>query len=235
MRSFVTANNLRNAPLFLAGEDFGTGRVAGLATYLTEHQVPVQGVALLSMTASADAGVGDTQYITLLPSLIMTAWYHKKLAADLNGMSAEQISGQARQFASREYLHALYKGDRLTADERGKVIADLSKLTGLSKQFLINNDLRVTLDRFGAELMREQHRGLANSDSRVSGFVPPAGGGRGGGGGGGRGFGAPAMAIDFNLSGFWPADSRRPMKPTFGASLPSTAITTGSSTSPMAV
>ena len=27
-------------------------------------------------------------------------------------MSAEQISGQARQFASREYLHALYKGDR---------------------------------------------------------------------------------------------------------------------------
>jgi carboxypeptidase C (cathepsin A) len=199
VRSFVTVNNPRNAPLFLAGEDFGTGRVAGLATYLTEHQVPVQGVALLSMTASADAGAGDTQYITLLPSLIMTAWHHKKLAADLNGMSAEQISGQARQFASREYLHALYKGDRLTADERGKAVADLSRLTGLSKQFLINNDLRVTLDRFGAELMREQHRGLANSDSRVSGFVPPAGGGRGGGGRGG--FGGPAVAIDFNLSG----------------------------------
>ncbi len=50
--------------------------------------------------------------------------------------------------------------------------------------------------------MREQHRGLANSDSRVSGYVPSAGGGRGGGGGGGRGgFGVPAMAIDFNLSG----------------------------------
>ena len=40
-------------------------------------------------------------------------------------MSAEQISGQARQFASREYLHALYKGDRMTPEERTKVIADL--------------------------------------------------------------------------------------------------------------
>ena len=48
-------------------------------------------------------------------------------------MSAEQIAGQARQFASREYLHALYKGDRMTPEERTKVIADLARLTGLSK------------------------------------------------------------------------------------------------------
>jgi carboxypeptidase C (cathepsin A) len=47
--------------------------------------------------------------------------------------------------------------------------------------------------------MREQHRGLSNSDARVSGFVPGAGGGRGGGGRGG--FGGPAAsAIDFNMS-----------------------------------
>ncbi len=95
---------------------------------------------------------GDAQYITLLPSLVMAAWNHKKLAPELNAMSAEQIAGQARQFASREYLHALYKGDRMTPEERTKVIADLSRLTGLSKQFLVNNDLRITLDRFNAEL-----------------------------------------------------------------------------------
>ena len=117
---------------------------AGLAAYLTEHQIPVHGVVLLSMTMSADAVAGDAQYMTLLPSLTMAAWYHKKLAPELNAMSAEQISGQARQFASREYLHALYKGDRMTPEERTKVIADLSRLTGLSKAFLVNNDLRIT-------------------------------------------------------------------------------------------
>jgi len=200
VRSFLTSNNRRNSPLFLAGEDFGTGRVAGLAAYLQEHQIPVRGVVLLSMTASPDAVAGDTDYITLLPSLVMASWYHKKLPADLSGMSLEQISERARQFASRPYLHALYKGDRMTAEERTKSIADLAHLTGLSKEFVANNDLRISLERFSAELMHEQHRGLSNSDARVTGFVA-GGGGRGfGGGGGGRGGFAAAPPVDFNES-----------------------------------
>jgi len=199
VRSYLNANNLRNSPLILAGEDFGTGRAAGLAAYLIEHQVPVSAIALLSMTMSADALAGDAQYITLLPSLTMAAWRHKKLSAEMSAMSAEQIAGQARQFASREYLHALYKGDRMTADERAKAIAGLSRFTGLSKAFLVNNNLRVSLDRFNGELLREEHKALSNSDARVTGFLPsPAGGGRGGGGGGFFG-GAPAL-IDFNMS-----------------------------------
>src|SRR5262249_14758646 len=88
VRSFLTSANRRNSPLFLAGEDTGTGRVAGLAAYLTEHQVPVHGIMLLSVAMSADALAGDTQYITLLPSLVMTSWHHKKLSQDLNNMSA---------------------------------------------------------------------------------------------------------------------------------------------------
>jgi carboxypeptidase C (cathepsin A) len=150
----------------------------------------------LDDAAIADALAGDAQYITLLPSLIMSAWHHKKLSPELTAMSAEQISGQARQFASREYLHALYKGDRMTADERTKVVANLARLTGLSKAFLVNNNLRITLDRFNSELLRDRHHGLSNSDARISGFTPPAGGGRGG-----RGVAAAAVpAIDFNLS-----------------------------------
>jgi carboxypeptidase C (cathepsin A) len=199
VRSFTNTYNRRNSPLFLAGEDFGTARAAGLAAYLTEHQTPVHGVALLSMTMSADALAGDAQYITLLPSLIMAAWYHKKLAPELTAMSAEQISGQARQFAGREYLHALYRGDRMSPEERNKAIANLSRLTGLSRAFVVNNNLRISLDRFNSELMRDQHRTLSPSDARVSGFLPPpAGGGRGGGGG--RGPAPPPVAIDFNLS-----------------------------------
>ncbi len=62
----------------------------------------------------------------------------------------------------------------MTPEERTKVVADLSRLTGLSKAFIVNNNLRITLDRFNAELMRDQHRGLSNSDARVTGFVPAA-------------------------------------------------------------
>jgi carboxypeptidase C (cathepsin A) len=198
VRSFVAHYDRKTAPLYLAGEDRGTGRVAGLAGYLNDHNVAVRGLVLFSVAESADATAGDAQYLNLLPSLVMAAWYHKKLSPEMNAMSSEQIAGEARKFASREYLHALYKGDRMTADERAKALADLSRLTGVGKQFLINNDLRITLDRFNSELMHEQHKGLSPSDSRVAGFVPaPVFGGRGGGG---FGFGAPAPPIDFNLS-----------------------------------
>lgn len=194
VRSFLATNNRRNSPLILAGEDFGTARVAGLAAYLHEHEIPVDAVVLLSMATSGDSTAGDAQYLTALPSLTMAAWHQKKLAPELNAMGAEQISAQARQFASREYLHALYKGDRMTPEERTKVIADLSRLTGLSKAFIVNNELRIPPDRFSSELLHDQHRGLSESDTRVTGFVPLPAGGRGG-----FGFGAP-QAIDYNLT-----------------------------------
>jgi carboxypeptidase C (cathepsin A) len=197
VRTYLNRYSRAVSPLFLAGEDPATGRVAGLAQYLSDHMIPVRGVVLLSMAAAPDSIAGDTQYITLLPSLILSSWYHKKLSPEMNAMSAEQIAGQARQFASREYLHALYKGDRMTPEERSKVIADLARMTGLSKSFLANNDLRITLDRYNTELMRDQHRGLSRSDARVAGFIPTPAGGRGGGG---RGFAAPQPAVDFNLS-----------------------------------
>ncbi len=187
MRLYVARYSREASPLFLAGEDAGTGRVAGLASYLNEHAVPVRGVVLLSVANSPDAIAGDTQYITLLPSLVLTSWYHKRLSPEMNGSSEEQIAGQARQFASREYLHALYKGDRMSAEERGKVVADLSRMTGLSKQFVLSNNLRISFDRYNSELTRDSHQSLSRIDGRVTGFQPPpVGFGFGGGGGGGR-------------------------------------------------
>jgi carboxypeptidase C (cathepsin A) len=200
VRGFVNTYGRRNSPLFLAGEDAGTGRAAGLASYLIDHQVPVTGVVLLSMAPSADAVAGDTQYITLLPSVVLAAWHHKKLASDLQALGVDQVAEQARQFALREYLHALYKGDRTTADERTSVVAKLSRLTGLSTSFLVNNNLRIPLDRFAPELLRTERRVVSTSDARVAGYVPASGGG----GRGGFGGGAPSVAVDYrqaNLAG----------------------------------
>jgi hypothetical protein len=161
-RGFLARHGRQASPLYLAGEDFGTGRVAGLAAYLAERNVPVRGVILLSMQPGADAVAGDWQHINLLPSLILTAWHHKKLAPELSSMSLEQIAGEARKFASRDDLRALQRrpDDRRRADE---AIANVSRLTGLSKAFVTANDLRIAVDRFAAEL-----RGRAE-DARVLG------------------------------------------------------------------
>jgi len=191
VRGFLNAYERRHSPLFLAGEDFGTGRVAGLAGYLHDRQIPVRGALLLSITPSADSIAGDAQSITLMPSLTLAAWHHKRLAPELQALSVEQITEQARQFAAREYLHALYKGDRMTAEERTKAIANLARLTGLSKAFVVSNNLRISLDRFSSELLRDQHKAVSAADARAAGYLPGAGGG------GGRGGGAPASAPDY--------------------------------------
>jgi len=198
VRAFLGGADRRDSPVFLAGEDFGTGRVAGLAGYLHDHKIPVTGVILLSMTPSADSIAGDAQYLTLLPSLALAAWSHKKLTPDLQALSADALAGQARQFASREYLHALYKGDRMTAEEKAKAIASLVRFTGISQAFIVSNNLRISLDRFNAELLRGERKAVSSSDSRVTGFVPASGGGRGGFGGFGGGFAAPS--VDYGLS-----------------------------------
>ena len=207
VRAFLAKYDRRNSPLFLAGDDFATGRTAGLAVYLGERHIPVQGVALLSMMPSADAIAGDAQYLNGLPSLILAAWHHKKLGPELLALSAPQIADQARRFASRDYLHALYEGDRMTAEARAVFVANMSRLTGLSKAFLLNNNLRIPLDRFQAELLRDKRLTLSASDVRVAGTAPPSGG-RGGGRGGGGGGAAPGV-FDFAqarlTAGFLPA------------------------------
>ena len=198
IRTWLVQNDRQQSPLILIGEDAATGRAAGVALYLIDHQTVVAGVALLSLTPAADATAGDTQYVTLLPSLAVAAWYHKKLAPELQALSVAQIAEQARQFAGRDYLHALYKGDRLPADERAKTAAALARLTGLSSGFIVSNNLRIPFDRFNQELLRSMRHTLSPADARVTGFAPPAaGGGRGGGG-----FGTPApVLVDHRLNG----------------------------------
>jgi carboxypeptidase C (cathepsin A) len=185
----------RNAPVFLIGEDNGTGRVAGLAGYLYDHGLPVAGAILLSMTPSADSIAGDARHLTLLPSLILSSWAHGKLAPELQSLGADALAEEARRFASRDYLHALFKGRGMSAEERTKIVAALTRFTGLPQLFIASNELRIPLDRYLLELLQSERKALSPSDARVTGFVPPIGGG---GRGGFMGFGGlPAASTDY--------------------------------------
>jgi carboxypeptidase C (cathepsin A) len=195
VRLYLNMSDRRGSPVFLAGEDNGTGRVAGLAGYLHDHAVAVTGVLLLSMTPSADSTAGDAGHLTLLPSLALASWAHKKLGPELQGLGADALAEEVRRFASCEYLHALFKGHRMTAEERSKAAAGLVRFTGLPELFIVSNELRVPLDRYLPELLRSERKALAPSDARVTGFVPPSGGGRGGFGGFA---GFAAAATDYN-------------------------------------
>ncbi len=60
IRSFLNEYNLWGSPLFVGGESYGTTRAAGLAGYLTDHDIPINGVMLLSAIIDVECLRGRT-------------------------------------------------------------------------------------------------------------------------------------------------------------------------------
>jgi carboxypeptidase C (cathepsin A) len=175
VRSFYNQYDLWGAPILIGGESYGTTRAAGLAGYLTDRDMPVNGVMLLSAVISSSANAGEQRQLSTLPTEIMTAHYHKKLAPDLQKLSVDQIAKQAREFASGEYLEYLFDGARATQAQREKTLTAMARYTGLSKSFVDSMDLRVPLGPFSTELLRDRHLMTSRLDSRFTGYQLDAG------------------------------------------------------------
>jgi carboxypeptidase C (cathepsin A) len=157
--TYVSRNNRWNSPKFLIGESYGTFRSIALGNYLqSQDGMYINGIVLISnvldlSTLSFRTG-DDMTYIFYLPTYAAAAWYYKALPdrpADLN-----TFLNDARHFASTEYAQALMKGSSLTDAEKSEIAKKLAHFTGLSEDFLVKADIRVTLQQFNAELQRSK-------------------------------------------------------------------------------
>ncbi|MEO6260476.1 MAG: peptidase S10 [Thermoanaerobaculia bacterium] len=174
IRLWTTRNGRWASPKFLAGESYGTTRAAGLSGWLQRQGFYLNGIILISsilnfQTARFDSS-NDLAYELFLPTYTATAWYHKRLPADLQAMSIEKAVAESEQFALGDYTRALMQGDRLPDADRKATIAKLSRLTGLSPSYLDETNLRVRIDRFDKELLRDQRRTVGRLDSRFVGI-----------------------------------------------------------------
>ena len=161
-----------SSPLYMIGESYGTFRAAGVAGYLVDRGVAFNGVVLISsilqyQTARFSPG-NDLPYSLFLPTYTAIAWYHKKLEAGLQGDMREAVK-EAEQYASGEYVTVLAKGDRLTPAERTKAIDKLHRLTGLEKRYLDQHDLRIEINHFTKELLRDRGMLVGRLDGRLTG------------------------------------------------------------------
>jgi carboxypeptidase C (cathepsin A) len=172
IRLYLTRNNRWTSPLFLVGESYGTTRAAGLAGYLIDRGIAFNGIALVStilnfQTARPAPG-NDLPYPLMLPTFTATAWYHKRLAPDLQKNLASALR-ESESFAMGAYASALAKGDALPEAERRSAIEKLARLTGLDKPFLQRANLRVPLQQFNRELLRDRNLLVGRLDSRLTG------------------------------------------------------------------
>jgi carboxypeptidase C (cathepsin A) len=162
-----------SSPKFLAGESYGTTRAAGLAEVLLEKGIYLNGITLISSvlnfeTISFNPG-NELPYILYLPTYTAAAWYHKKLPADLQRGTLEKAVQSARDFAGGEYTLALMKGNQLAPAERSRIAEQTARFTGLSKEYVEESNLRISIQRFRKELLRNEERTIGRYDSRLEG------------------------------------------------------------------
>jgi carboxypeptidase C (cathepsin A) len=175
IRLYITRNERWSSPLFLFGESYGTTRSAGIAGYLADRGISFNGITLLSSVLNFETldenNTNDEPYIFLIPSFTMIAAYHDKLAPDL-AQDLTRARQQAEQWASGDYAQALAKGDSLTPDEREKVIEQLSRFTGLSKEVVDEANLRINVGKFTHYLLIDQKLRIGRLDARYTGPDP---------------------------------------------------------------
>lgn len=174
IRMYLTLDSRWSSPLYLVGESYGTTRASGLSGYLIEQGIAFNGILLISTVMNFQtirfAPGNDLPLLLILPSYTATAWYHKRLPADLQRQPLRKVLDEAEKWAMNEYAAALNRGDRMTAAERQKAVEQMSRYTGLSKTFIDQCDLRVDLSRFNKELLRDQRRTTGRLDSRFTGI-----------------------------------------------------------------
>jgi len=175
IRLYISRNERWGSPLFILGESYGTTRAAGIAGYLADKGISFNGITLLSTVLNfetlEDNFTNDQPYVFLIPSFTMIAGYHHKLAPDL-AQDMTKARQQSEQWASNEYARALDKGDSLTAEERQKIIDQLSRFTGLSKEIVDEANLRINVRKFTHYLLIDQRVRVGRLDARYTGPDP---------------------------------------------------------------
>jgi carboxypeptidase C (cathepsin A) len=173
LRAWLTANKRWNSPKYVAGESYGTIRAAEMAKQLPSYGIFLNGVMLfgqaMDFTQTTPIPGFDMSYTLYLPTMAATAWYWNKV--NKTGKTLESLVEEARKFAQTDYAAALFVGSRLDAEQRTRIVARLSELTGLSQRIILDNDIRVTANQFCTELLKEEGKVLSRYDTR---YVLPA-------------------------------------------------------------
>jgi carboxypeptidase C (cathepsin A) len=176
IRLYISRNKRWSSPKFIIGESYGTTRAAALSGELSRRlNMNVNGIMLVStvlnfQTLDFNAG-NDLPYVLYLPTYTATAWFHKKLAADLQRRTLDEVYNLSEKFAQGDYQNALFSGSSLPAAQRRTVVEQYSHLTGLTTNYVERSNLRVTMGRFAAELLANENRVIGRYDSRYKGYV----------------------------------------------------------------
>ena len=172
IRLWITENKRWFSPKYIAGESYGTTRAAAVGKALEGggQNMALNGLILISQALDYDGSTSIhnniTSYVTYLPSMAATAWYHKKAG---QGKDLEDFLEECRKFTYNVYTPALYKGNLLTHEEKNSIAEKMSYFIGLDKDYILRSDLRILMHRFQKQLLADKGLSIGRLDGRFMG------------------------------------------------------------------
>lgn len=171
INTFVTRKNRWASPKYLIGESYGTTRVSGLALELQNAQwMYLNGVILVSPTDLGILRDGPVDQALMLPYYAATAWYHKKLPADLQQKDLTAMLPEVEEFTMNQLIPALAKGNMLGNEQKSAIAEKMARYSGLDKTVILQRNLDIPAQFFWKELLREQGFTVGRLDSRYKGI-----------------------------------------------------------------
>ncbi|WP_462152008.1 S10 family peptidase [Pseudoalteromonas xiamenensis] len=171
LNTFINRHNRALSPKFLIGESYGTTRVSGLAHELQNEQwMFVNGVILVSPTEIGIERKGPVEAANRLPYYAATAWYHKALSKELQNKDLQSLLAEVETYTLDTYLPALARGGFLNIEEKQKVAKQVALYSGLTEQFVLQNNLDIPTGTFWKALLRDRGYTIGRLDSRYLGL-----------------------------------------------------------------
>lgn len=175
IRLYLTRYQRWRSPIFLFGESYGTTRAAALANHLIDNDIPVNGVALLSVGLDFQTllpgNLNDLPYQVIVPSYTMIAAYHKKLPPELTANMDETIK-KVERWCATDYAQALAQGNALEAEKRRQIVNQLAAYTGLKPDLIEEYDLRIDPQVFMHNLLKDRKLEVGRVDGRFASPMP---------------------------------------------------------------
>lgn len=177
--AWLEKHDRKDAPVFVLGESYGTHRAAEVAGQISEaKRLNFGGVFLMGQAVNiieySQRKQNILSYVASLPTLAAIAWDLDVL--DKDDRSFEEFMAEVENFGEAEYLPALFKGQRISAEDLDRLAVALEAYTGIPADYYKQNRLRISKEQFRVELLKNSGKILGRSDGR---YTAPLGDGRG--------------------------------------------------------
>ena len=162
IETWLAENGREASPRYLAGQSYGTTRAAMILK--GQPALEFDGVLLFALVANVE---GDAlQLMTAIPTMATTAYHYGVIKT--RGRTIDDVYAEAVKFARTDYIEALIQGGSISAAEKKRVAEKLSALTGVSKEVLLEKDLKLDATTFMFEVIKDRGLRTGLLDTRVT-------------------------------------------------------------------